>query len=211
MINTYPTIYNPKVRAGTISGPASYATGGFTFTPGGFNKITFCRLSVVAEGTILTAKFSLTYNSPAAGQVNVKVLREQYDKISTIINAITPPSSVTIATSNNQTVSSTAHTHTTTHNHAVTAASGTPSTGTGAVLVDAVSGTNQSAHTHTVDPSNFGPGSSSNSHSHISNTLYQHQHGTGAQTTPLTTLSAPEVANTTNLSTSTWSYLVIGV
>ncbi len=190
----------------SLTGPASYSTGGFTVTTTLSTVDAFAVNVDVVGANLPAADFDIALNSPGAGQVTIKVMRRAYDKITALGDPTGLPAGVSLATSNGQSyVSNTTHTHTMDHDHAATTSS-TPTAGGTGVNTTLGSG-NQSAHTHSFDPPNFtGSTGAGSGHTHTWNNIYQHQHSV---TNTATDVPATELSAGVNLSGTTFNYFAV--
>lgn len=185
---------------------ASYPTGGFVVTTT-LTSVKSMDVTVNTPGSLGQVHFICVPDSPGAGQVTVKVMRDTYKKLS-LGSPTGLPSGVTAPSSSGQTVASeSSHTMDLTHGHTISAASTTMANGSGLVTQVAVGGGNTSTGTHTVTiPSasfNTGAGSA---HDHTWNNIYQHQHGV---TNTATDVALVEVTNGTDLSSATLNFMAV--
>lgn len=193
-----------KVETDSVTGPASYATGGFIIATG-LATVDHLKLFVVTPGANLPHchfEYSLS-----GGNVTVKVMRNRSDE-TTSIDAVTGlPGGVSLrTTSGGQYVADTTHTHSIDHDHgAFNAPNPTPA---GGGVQTAVGGINQTTHVHNFDTPNLtGTSGAGTSHTHTWDSLYQHQH---LLTQTATQISESELPNTTDLSGTTFFYRAIG-
>lgn len=200
-----------QVIVRTEAGPSSYATGGWVIDLSTFlSSVGFAQLVTVlgSRGNLPAADLHVDLDTPTAGKVTVKVMRRRYDRVSAYGNVTGQPAGVTVAAASGQTTGSeAAHTHSSTHDHASFTSAG-PTSGAGQVLLDVV-GAQQETHTHTLDlPSLAGTSGAGTSHNHTDNSIYAHNHGS---THSATNMASTELAAGTNLSTTRWRLLVVGV
>lgn len=203
----------PKIAVGNVSGPASYATGGFLHDlSASFAEIHFYKLTIETPGSLEAEDFEYLYNQDlsgniAHGKVVIKINRDRYDKATTG-NVTGEPGGVTVRASKfaAATTTGSGHSHTLDHDHP-SATSGTP-TAAGAGVDAAAAAAAVAGHTHTVDiPAFTGNTGSTGNHTHDRSFGYEHDH---AFTDAETNVSLVEVANATNLSTTTFRYLAVG-
>lgn len=193
-----------KVETDSVTGPASYATGGFTIATG-LASVDHLKLFVVTPGANLT-HCHFEY-SISGGNVTVKVMRNRFDETTSIDAVTSLPGGVSLrTTSGGQYVANTTHTHSIDHDHGSVNASNPNIAGGG--VATAVGGINQTTHTHGFDTPNFtGTSGAGTTHTHTWNSLYQHQH---LLTQTATQIAASELPNATNLSGATFFYRAIG-
>lgn len=205
-------INNVKVSAGNVSGPASYATGGFELDLSAtFSFLGSLELAVETLGSLMPVEYEITLNRNssgafAQGKAMIKLTRVRYDK-ATIGNVSGNPGGTTVQASKTATGTTTgsSHTHAIDHNHP-SVTSSTPTAGGDGVNA-AIGQPAISTHTHDVDLANFTGNSGSQTHTHDRSFEYDHNH---SNTQTSTNGTATEVASTTNLSTTTWRYFAIG-
>lgn len=188
----------------TAAGPASYTTGGFVVTTT-LSTVAFFNVELNQAGANLgQVTVDVALNTPAAGQVTVKILRENYDQLTTVGSPSGLPSGITNRSTSGGTYDTVSHNHTMDHNHAVTPASSTPnskSTNTLAIALQPAATT----HTHTVDlPTLTQDTANESAHSHTWDNIYQHQQ---TLTNTTTDLATTELASTTDISGATFNYL----
>ena len=202
--------YNQWTIFSEYIGPTSYTTGGFVIDlDPTYSSLNFVNLAIKTRGANLPlSRYEYQLNTPAIGQVTVKIMKKMYDRVTSVGNITNEPASVTVQASSGVASSSeSAHLHTIDHDHA-SFASATNGTGGGQVLLDAL-GPQMEAHTHTLDLPNYtGNSGAGTSHNHTDNSIYQHQHGA---THTATNLTSTELANATNLSGTTWYLVAHGV
>lgn len=187
----------------TAVGPVSYTTGGMVITTTLATVVNFS-LEVQTVGANLgQSLFDITLNSPAAGQVTVKVLQEMFDRQTTIGAVTGLPASVTSRSSSGGTYNTASHTHNLDHDHALATSSQRNNSSGG--VVSGVATDNIASHTHSFNPPNFTgtPSSSEATHTHTWDSIYQHAH---SLTNTATDLSTTELANGTDLSGTTFIY-----
>lgn len=189
------------------AGPASYATGGFVVTTTLASVDSFAVQVASAGANLGRVDFDVALNSPAAGQVTVKVIRRNYDKLTTLGAVTSLPSGVTSrATSGGTYDNDAAHTHALDHNHAA-ATSSTPNAAGGGTPTG-LNG-NVSSHTHSFDPPNHtGNTGAGDSHTHTWDKIYEHQH---VVTNTATNAVATELAAGTDLSGATLNLIGVDV
>ncbi len=206
------TITGARVAAGDISGPASYATGGFLLDLSAtFSTLGFVDLSVETLGTLMPVHYVFTLNKDltganAPGKCVIKVMRDRYDAM-TVGNVSGNPASTTVQASKTATGTTTgsSHDHAMNHDHPI-ATSGAMSAAGGAVVALAA-GVQLVGHTHTVDVASFTGNTTATTHAHDRSVEYEHNH---APTVAETNAASVEVAAATNLSGVTWRYLASG-
>lgn len=206
------TVTVPKIVYGNKSGPASYATGGFELDlTADFRFIDFLTVEIETNGSLVPSRFRYTRNQDTAGafapgKAVIKIMREQYDKL-TFGNVSGLPGGVTAQSVKfaAATTTGSGHTHSIDHDHP-SATSGTPNAAGGSVGA-AIGGAAHSEHTHTVDIASLTGTSGSQTHTHDRSFEYDHDHSL-TETTTDTALA--EVSATTNLSTSTLRYFAVG-
>lgn len=207
---TVAETHNQWTIFGEYTGPTSYPTGGFTIDlDPTYSSINGLTLMVKTRGANLPlARYEYTLNSPAVGQVKVKIMKRMYDRVSSVGNITNQPAGVTVqAASGAASASESSHTHAIDHDHG-SFASAANGTGGGAVLLDAV-GPNLEIHTHTLDiPAFTGTSGAGTAHNHTDNSIYQHQHSV---THTATNLTSTELANATNLSGTVFYLVAHGV
>lgn len=188
------------------NGTNSYPTGGFTITTS-LSTLTYFDVRVKTPGANLgQVVCDVTLNSPGAGQATVKLVRANYDKVTTIGSPTSLPSGVSNRSSSGGTVDTVSHSHSIDHNHAATPASTTPSGASVNVLASAAS-PNVTTHTHTMDlPNHTGTSGAEAAHNHTFDVLYQHQQ---TLTNTQTDLAGSELANGTDLSGTTFDFLAV--
>lgn len=188
------------------TGPASYSTGGFTVTTG-LSTVTGATVDIITPGAnIGRVEFDLSFSG---ADVTVKVMRRNYDQLTSLGDMTGLPSGVSAASSSGQTYDNeSSHIHTNDHDHAVTAPSSTMLTPSGGVAA-LVAGNNARTHTHTLNIPNFtGNTGTGGAHTHAWNNIYQHQHSI---TNTSTTATVSELSNGTNLSGTTLMIHAVGV
>lgn len=192
------------IKTDSVSGPASYTTGGFTISTG-LSTVQQFKLSVQTPGANLPhCHFEL---SRSGGDVTVKIVKHMHDNMTAFGSVSGLPSGVSAAVASGQTYDAdAAHTHSIAHDHAATTST-TPTTAGGGVQT-AVGGINQTTHTHSFDVPNFtGNSGAGSSHTHTWDNIYQHQHSvTNTATNPNLT----EIANGTDLSGATFNWRAVG-
>ena len=206
-------INNVKASAGNISGPASYATGGFLLDLSAtFSTLGSVELAIETLGSLMPVEYELTLNKDlsgvfAPGKAVIKLTRARYDK-GTIGNVSGQPGGVTIQASKTATGTTTgsSHTHAIDHDHPSTT-SATPTAGGTNGVNSALGQPAISTHTHDVDIAAFVGSSGASTHTHDRSFEYAHDH---SNTQTSTNNTATEVASTTDLSGTTWRYFAIG-
>ena len=210
---TLDTISGIKVKSYSVSGPASYATGGFLQDASAdFSWIGFVDVIVTTRGSLPPCDFETLHNktlagAEALGQAVIKVVRGRYDKATMGLTSGVPGSvstrSVKFAAAS---TTGAAHTHTFDHDHAAVTSPTETAAGTLGILL-AAGGGNMRNHTHSFDVANLAATSSSTSHTHDRSFEYDHSH---AKTVATVDISAVELASTTNISATTFTLVVYG-
>lgn len=196
------------VNTDSVSGPASYAAGGFVIATG-LATVGFLDIQLIAPGANLPAhRLEVARDTPVAGSATIKVMVESYQKLpATLGNVSGLPGSVSArATSGGvESVFTTGHIHTIDHNHAVTPASTAPAGASAATLALALQ-PNATTHTHTLDLPNFTGNTAAIvfDHTHIWNSIYQHQHSV---TNTETNVALAELTAGTNISGASWQWM----
>lgn len=206
------TVTVPLIVYGDKAGPASYAAGGFELDlTADLTFIDFLTVEIETNGALVPCRFRYTRNQDttgafAPGKAVIKIMREQYDKL-TFGNVSGLPGGVTAQSAKfaAATTTGSSHTHAIDHDHPPTE-SGAVQTGGNAADAGA-GGPVIAAHTHTVDIASFTGTSGSQTHTHDRSFEYDHDHGLTETTTDTALV---EVAATTNLSTSTLRYFAVG-
>lgn len=195
----------PRIETNTFSGTSSYPTGGFTINTG-LTTCDFLDVEVLVQGANLNHHHIEVSRSGA--NATVKIMRHRYDKSPANTGAVTGlPSGVTASSSSGQTYDASGnHLHTIDHDHPAKQTS-SPNGGAGGTPLNAAGSSTVTTHTHNADPPNFtGNSGNENGHTHTWNNIYQHQHSiTNTSTDPTLT----EIANGTNLSTTTFNYIAV--
>ena len=213
-MSTSDTVTIPFIVYGDKAGPASYATGGFELDlTASLSFVRFLSLEIETIGSLASDEYEVILNQDtsgvfAPGKATIKLLRDRYDKFS-IGNVSGNPASTTVQASKTATGTTTGsgHTHTINHDHPDTASSVSTPSGA-AVNATAGATTSMVNHTHTVNLANFTGSSASETHTHDRSFEYEHAHSVGTVTD--TAVALTEVANSTNLSTTTWRYYAVG-
>ena len=209
---TSDTITGAAVATGNVSGPASYATGGFLLDlSADLSSLGFLDLVPTTVGVLPPCHLVFTLNRDlsgafAPGQAVVKIMRDRYNKAS-VGNVSGNPASTTVqaAKAAAGTTTGSSHTHTMDHDHPNTTSS-VNGTGGGAVVALAA-GVALSAHTHDVNVANFTGNTAASTHTHDRSFEYEHDHPvTQAASNAIST----EIAAATDLSGTTWRFYAIG-
>lgn len=212
-MSTSDTVTIPFIVYGNVSGPASYATGGFELDlTASLSFIRFLSLEIETIGALTSDEYEVILNRDDAGAfapgvATVKLLRDRYDK-TTLGNVSGQPGGVTVQASKTATGTTTGsgHTHTMNHDHPSTTSSVPTAVAPGVDAAAAMAAVDE--HTHAVDIANFSGSTASATHTHDRSFEYEHGHAIGTVTD--TAVSLTEVANATNLSTTTWRYMAVG-
>ncbi len=187
-----------------VNGPNPYPAGGFVVDTGMASVAFFATQVRQAGANLGQVRFQVTLNSPVAGQVTVKILRQSYDKVTAVGAPSGLPAGVALRSVSGGQTDPVSHLHDMTHDHAVTAASTTPAGASAATLALALQ-PNATTHTHTLNlPSHVQNTAGEAAHLHTWNSLYQHQH---ALTNTATDLALVELAAGTNLVTAKLNFL----
>lgn len=213
-MSTQDTITGAKAKTYSVTGPASYATGGFLHDASAdFSWIGYIDIAVATRGVLPPCDYEMDLNvdtsaAEALGKAVIKVVRGRYDR-ATLGAATGKPSGVTIesALTATATTSGSGHTHSINHTHTspVTSLSNNAPGSLGVLL--ASGGGNSHHHTHDFTIPAFSGTSSSTTHSHNRSFEYDHSHG---NTQATTNVSLVEMANTTDLSGVTFKLTVYG-
>lgn len=205
----------PKIVIGSVSPPSSYATGGFLLDlSASFVNLGAVRLSVETTGSLPPSHWQILYNqdttgAQAYGKCVIKLMRHRYDKAS--IGAVSGnPSGTNVqaALFAAGTTTGSSHTHSQNHDHASITIG--PAVTAGAPGVDAAAGQPATAtHTHTADPPAFVGNTGASTHTHNRAFMYEHNHS--FTETANTDVTVTEVAATTNLSTTVFRYMAVGL
>lgn len=164
------------VWSDSVTGPASYATGGMTVTTT-LAAIDHASAQIAVRGTNLKGCLPvIVRDSPSAGSFKVKIMRCTYDKLTAMGDPSSLPSGVSNRTTSGGTYDSDAtHVHSMNHDHA--AATSSTMSGQSGGTPTGVLGTEESTHTHSFDPPNFtGNTGVGASHTHTWDSIYDHTH-----------------------------------
>lgn len=202
----------PKIAVGNVSPPASYATGGFLLDlSASFVNLGAVRLSVETLGSLPPCHFQILYNvdttgAQAFGKCVIKIMRHRYDKASLgAVSGIPGGTATQSALFAAGTTTGSSHTHSINHDHPATN-SGVAVAAGGAATSGAVNMVN---HIHSVDVAAFTGSSGANTHSH--NRAFQYEHNHSFTETANTDATITELAATTNLSTTVFRYMAVGL
>lgn len=204
-----------KIKVYTVTGPASYATGGFLHDASAdFSWIGFVDFIQTVRDSDLNGPFDYEIlpnrdlaSAEALGKVTIKLNKGQWDR-ETLGNVTGQPGGVTVQASKTATATSTSHLHAIGHDHAAVTSANPVNSGTLGQLLDALGAANAMlTHTHSFDVANFVGNTASNAHTHDRSFEYDHSH---SLTTAVTDVSLVEVPNTTNLSGATFKIVVYG-
>ena len=203
-----------KIKAYSVSGPASYSTGGFTHDASAdFSTIKFVRPVVTTPGSLPPCDFEIDVDKTQAGteafgQCAIKIVRERYDR-ATISSITGLPAGVTGQASKFAAATTTGSSHTHDFSHGHTVESATPDTDVSTEGGDtAIGGTPINVHTHTATRTSNILGSTSTTHTHLKSFEYEHDHPLASTT--VTDVAATELAAATNISTTTFSLIIYG-
>ncbi len=201
-----------KTYAASVSGPASYAAGGFLVDfSSQFTHLGYLEPLVVTRGVLPSVQYEITLNRNLAGtyspgQAVVKVMRDRYDRaVNGAVSGNPASTTVQAALTAAATTTGSGHTHSMNHDHPSTTS--TVNTTGGAAVVSAGGGPALLSHTHTVDLANFTGSTASATHTHNREFEYDHDH---PLTTADTVYAYTEIAAATNLSGGTWKMLAGG-
>jgi len=198
---------DPSIWTDEQTGPASYATGGFTVSTTLASVQAFA-VNVKTPGANLgRVDFDVALNSPGAGQVTVKVIRQVFDKVTAVGSITSLPSGVSSQASSGGTLATVSHTHTMTHTHGPTTSAGPAGGNNGSNVLAAQSAMTTHTHSSTSGSSSATNTGAEAAHTHTWNSIYQHQH---ALTNTQTDVAASEIPNGTVLSGATLDYLAVG-
>lgn len=196
----------PQIASDVQTGPVSYTAGGITITSGLSNiGFALAECSSTVGSMLGSVRLEIERNAPAAGQFKIKVMSENYQRV-TAIGALTGlPSGVTAASSSGQTYdANAAHVHSMAHDHAAATSTNEAASGGGAVL-DAIGSKDIVGHNHSFDPPNFtGNTGAGSSHTHTWNELYDHTH---ALTNTQTDVTLTELTAGTDLSGAVFDWI----
>lgn len=186
------------------TGPASYATGGFTVVTG-LSTVENALVDVVTAGANLgQVEFDLSYSG---GNITVKVMRRNYDKLTSLGDLTNLPSGVSSRATSGGTYDTVSHLHAIDHDHAITPNSTAPANPTATVLTIAL---NEAIlnHNHTLNlPNHVQDSGAETAHVHTWNSIYQHQH---TITNTSTDAAMTELTNGTDLSGTTLLIHAVG-
>lgn len=207
------TVTIPVLIAGNVSGPASYAAGGFLIDlTASVSFIRFLSVEIEVEGSIVSDEYEALCNRDlsgnfAPGKAVVKLLMDRYDK-TTIGSVSGNPSGTTVqaALAQAATITGSSHGHGMNHDHP-SATSSTPTAISGGVNAAVGGNPNMSGHSHAVDIPLFIGGTGLTEHTHQRAFEYEHSHSIGTVTETNATLT--EVSAGTNLSTTTFRYFAV--
>ena len=179
------------------AGTASYPTGGFVISTG-LTAVNGFEMKVSVAGNL--GQHHIEW-SASGGDVTVKIMRHNYDKLASITSVTGLPSGVTAASTSGQNYdANTTHTHGVGHTHQAFTSS-TPNSGSGGIITDVVGPENFATHTHTVTPPSISVTTPTGvSHLHAISIIYQHSHSI---TNTATDTASTELANGTDLSGAT--------
>ncbi len=206
---TLDTTTGAKKKVYTVTGPASYAAGGFLHDASAdFSWIGFVDVIVATRGVLPPVEYEIDRNvdtagAEAAGKCVVKLVRHRYDK-ATMGNVSGQPGGVTVQAAAAADDVST-HTHAYDHDHgAVT--SGANAVGSGSAVNAASPAIQTHTHTFTIPPLTATSGAGG-SHGHTRAFQYEHSHD---KTVAATDVAAVEMGAATNLSGVTFKVVVYG-
>jgi hypothetical protein len=179
--NAGAAISGAKIEVGSVTGPASYPTGGFTLDLSArFTSLKAVILELISGTDTAGAKrWEVTLDFPGAGQCTIKMKKTQFNQASISNPSVaSPPTGVTVQAASGPATSTNA----------------AQASGPGHVVGSNTGSAVGTDHTH--------------SHSHTFDNIFDHGH-TVTQTA--TDTSNAEVPNGSNLTTMTWRYVAIGV
>lgn len=209
---TTDTITGLKAKVYSISGPASYATGGFAVSASAdFSSILAIEPEITTRGSLPACDFEVANNVTTAGAESlgngvIKIVTKTYDKAT--MGAVSGnPGGTTVQASKfaAATTTGSTHTHAIDHDHPATDSGAMIASG-GAAAANAA-GPALSTHTHSVDVAAFTGNSGTDGHTHDRSFEYQHSHSLSESTTDAT---ATELTNGTDISTTTFTVTVYG-
>lgn len=207
------TLSGVMAKVYSVTGPASYATGGFLKdVSADFSWIGFVDIIVNVRGVLPADDFEFLHNrslagAEAFGQVVVKCNRGRYDKAS-IGDPSGNPSGTTVRAAKfaAATTVGSNHTHAIDHDHPAVNSANETASGTLGVLL-AGGGGNMRNHLHSFDVPNFTGSGGASTHTHDRSFEYGHTHALNTSTADAT---LAEIANGTNLSGVTFVLTVYG-
>lgn len=208
------TVHNKKIQTGNVSGPASYAAGGFVLDlSASLSTLEFLELSITTNGPNLPIHhIEIRTNQDgtgfAPGKALIKIMRDRYDKASAG-NVTGQPGGVTVQAAKAATAISagSAHVHSISHDHPATDSSEPVAGGNG--VNAAVGGVAIASHVHSVDiPAFSGNTPSDGAHTH--DRSFEYQHGHSVSTTETDSASV-EMTPGVDLSGTTWRFLGVGL
>lgn len=193
-----------------ITGPASYSTATGIVITTSLSSVLFSTVRVDVPGPNLGgARGSVTINSPAAGQVTVRILGRFYDKATSVNTSLTGLGGLVSerSTSGGTYVANAVHTHALDHDHAAVT-SGGQAGAVGGSIIDLTAPMQIRTHDHSFDPPNHtGNTGAGVSHTHAWDNIYEHNHSITNTETDMTFVELP---NGTDLSGLTFNVLAIG-
>lgn len=199
-----------SVKTYTVTGPSSYATGGFLVDGStDFTWLGFIRPIITTVGSLPPVEFEILLNvdlagAEALGKGVVKLVRRRYD-LPTIGAVSGQPGGVTVQSSlSSNTTTGSSHTHSYDHGHGTITSGAMVQGGAGstaAVSPDAL------GHTHNITVASVAKTSGTSTHTHTRPFEYAHRH---SFTQADAAIDLVEVANGTNLSSTTFKVMVYG-
>lgn len=202
------TVHNLQVVTLSVTGPVSYATGGFLVDPtADISWLGFMAVGFTA-GTLPGHEFEIVCNqdlsgAEAFGKGVVKIVKHQNSQAS-VGNVSGNPGGTTVQSALTANTAST-HTHTLNHDHgSVTSGAMSP----GGAGSNAGTSPDALNHTHVFTiPALTATSAAGGSHAHDRAFQYSHTHPV---TSAASDISIAEVANGTNLSTVTFKVICFG-
>src|SRR3990167_6875222 len=154
---TLDTVTGVKIKSYSVSGPASYATGGFLHDASAdFSWIGFIDVIVTTRGALPPCDYEFLHNrnlssAEALGQSTIKIVRGRYDR-GTVGNVSGQPGGVTVQAAKTAagTTTGSDHTHSFDHDHPLVT-SATENLPGGVGVLFALGGGNMRNHTHVFD------------------------------------------------------------
>lgn len=205
------TVTIPKIVGGSVSGPASYATGGFLLDLSAtFSFLRFLSIEITTFSGLECDDYEIALNQNTSGvfspgQAVIKLLNHPYDKFS-VGNVTGNPggTAVQAALFAAGTTTGSSHVHDMTHGHSGVSSTPVPS---GGGVATNVGGDAHSAHTHDVLVPDFAGNTGAATHTHNRDYEYDHVH---SRTNTETTITPVEVGAGTNISSVAWKYFAVG-
>lgn len=206
------TVTIPKIVGGSVSGPASYATGGFVLDLSAtFSFLRFLSIEITTFTGLQCDDYEVILNQDTAGTFSpgkavIKLLNHPYDKFSVGNVTGNPGGTATqSALFAAGTTSGSSHVHDMTHGHV--ASSSTP-VASGSGVATTIGGVAHSEHTHdSMIVPDYSGNTGSSTHTHNRDYEYDHVH---SRTNTETTITPVEVGSGTNVASAAWRYIAVG-